>query len=176
MSANLKNYKAGAGSSIHAPTGTSLSCKGWHQEAALRMLMNNLHPDVAEKPDELIIYGGTGKAARNWECYEKIVAKGAPAMVDLLWSEEFGEELASMLEGLEIDVDFDDFDRNDIRVYRHGHESPDFEMDMEHFAERMEAWAEAFAHQGVEVSTNAAQIRVSPSAAFNPTTQEIFVA
>jgi urocanate hydratase len=59
---------------IHAPTGTSLSCKGWHQEAALRMLMNNLDPAVAERPEELIIYGGGGKAARNWECYEAIVA------------------------------------------------------------------------------------------------------
>ena len=48
MSANLKNYKAGTGTRIHAPTGTSLSCKGWHQEAAMRMLMNNLDPDVAE--------------------------------------------------------------------------------------------------------------------------------
>ena len=73
MSANPQNYKAGAGASIHAPTGTTLSCKGWHQEAALRMLMNNLDPDVAEKPDELIIYGGTGKAARNWDCYHRIV-------------------------------------------------------------------------------------------------------
>jgi urocanate hydratase len=59
---------------ISAPTGTALSCKGWHQEAALRMLMNNLDPAVAEKPDELIVYGGAGKAARNWECYHKIVA------------------------------------------------------------------------------------------------------
>ncbi|HUP23877.1 MAG TPA: urocanate hydratase [Thermoanaerobaculia bacterium] len=59
---------------IHAPTGTRLSCKGWHQEAALRMLQNNLDPQVAERPDELIVYGGSGKAARNWECYEKIVA------------------------------------------------------------------------------------------------------
>jgi urocanate hydratase len=59
---------------IKAPTGSELSCKGWHQEAALRMLMNNLDPDVAELPDELIVYGGTGKAARNWECYERIVA------------------------------------------------------------------------------------------------------
>ncbi len=58
---------------IKAPTGTGLSCKGWHQEAALRMLMNNLDPDVAEKPDELIVYGGAGKAARNWECYDRIV-------------------------------------------------------------------------------------------------------
>jgi urocanate hydratase len=73
MSANLKNYKAGTGTVIHAPTGSSLSCKGWHQEAAMRMLMNNLDPDVAEKPDELIIYGGTGKAARNWDCYARIV-------------------------------------------------------------------------------------------------------
>jgi urocanate hydratase len=74
MSAIPGNYKTARHASIHAPTGTALSCKGWHQEAALRMLMNNLDPDVAEKPDELIIYGGTGKAARNWECYEKIVA------------------------------------------------------------------------------------------------------
>ena len=58
---------------IKAPTGRKLSCRGWHQEAALRMLMNNLDPDVAEKPDELIVYGGTGKAARNWDCYDRIV-------------------------------------------------------------------------------------------------------
>lgn len=59
---------------IRAPRGTSLSCKGWIQEAALRMLMNNLDPEVAEKPDELIVYGGTGKAARNWECFDAIVS------------------------------------------------------------------------------------------------------
>jgi urocanate hydratase len=58
---------------ITAPRGTTLSCRGWHQEAALRMLMNNLDPDVAERPEELIVYGGGGKAARNWACYEKIV-------------------------------------------------------------------------------------------------------
>ncbi|HTS70126.1 MAG TPA: urocanate hydratase, partial [Terriglobia bacterium] len=59
---------------VRAPRGTSLSCKGWQQEAALRMLMNNLDPDVAERPQDLIIYGGTGKAARNWACYHAIVA------------------------------------------------------------------------------------------------------
>jgi len=58
---------------IRAPRGTQLSCKGWQQEAALRMLMNNLDPDVAERPDDLIVYGGTGKAARNWDCYHAIV-------------------------------------------------------------------------------------------------------
>jgi urocanate hydratase len=58
---------------IHTPHGKVLSCKGWIQEAALRMLMNNLDPDVAEKPQELIVYGGTGKAARNWRCYDAIV-------------------------------------------------------------------------------------------------------
>ena len=58
---------------VRAPRGTELSCKGWIQEAALRMLMNNLDPDVAENPDELVVYGGTGKAARNWECFEAIV-------------------------------------------------------------------------------------------------------
>jgi urocanate hydratase len=59
---------------IRAPRGTTLSCVGWQQEAALRMLMNNLDPEVAEHPEELIVYGGIGKAARNWECYDAIVA------------------------------------------------------------------------------------------------------
>jgi urocanate hydratase len=59
---------------IRAPRGNRLHCKGWPQEAALRMLMNNLDPDVAEKPQELIVYGGTGKAARNWDCYKAIVS------------------------------------------------------------------------------------------------------
>jgi len=58
---------------IQAPHGRQLSCKGWQQEAALRMLMNNLDEEVAERPDELIVYGGSGKAARNWECYHAIV-------------------------------------------------------------------------------------------------------
>jgi urocanate hydratase len=58
---------------IRAPRGTRLNTKGWSQEAALRMLMNNLDPEVGEKPEELIVYGGTGKAARNWECYDAIV-------------------------------------------------------------------------------------------------------
>jgi urocanate hydratase len=58
---------------IRAPRGTALSCKGWQQEAALRMLMNNLDEEVAERPGELIVYGGTGKAARNWECFHAIV-------------------------------------------------------------------------------------------------------
>jgi urocanate hydratase len=58
---------------IRAPRGNQLSCKGWQQEAALRMLMNNLDPDVAEDPDRLVVYGGTGRAARSWEAYEAIV-------------------------------------------------------------------------------------------------------
>ncbi|MGB2980301.1 MAG: urocanate hydratase [Candidatus Zixiibacteriota bacterium] len=59
---------------VTAPRGSAISCKGWEQEAALRMLNNNLDEEVAEKPQELIIYGGSGKAARNWECYHAIVA------------------------------------------------------------------------------------------------------
>src|SRR6187455_985125 len=59
--------------SIRAPRGPERSCKGWHQEAAMRMLMNNLDPEVAEAPDRLIVYGGTGRAARNWECFDAIV-------------------------------------------------------------------------------------------------------
>ncbi|HEX2711478.1 MAG TPA: urocanate hydratase [Candidatus Acidoferrales bacterium] len=58
---------------VRAPRGSTGSCKGWHQEAALRMLMNNLDPDIAERPEELIVYGGRGKAARNWACYHAIV-------------------------------------------------------------------------------------------------------
>src|SRR5580765_5713829 len=58
---------------FRAARGTQLSCKGWQQEAALRMLMNNLDPEVAEKPEDLVVYGGTGKAARNWKCFHAIV-------------------------------------------------------------------------------------------------------
>jgi urocanate hydratase len=59
---------------VRAARGAALSCRGWLQEAALRMLMNNLDPEVAERPEELVVYGGSGKAARNWECFEALVA------------------------------------------------------------------------------------------------------
>src|SRR5258706_6288495 len=62
-----------APTSIRAPRGNQITCKGWHQEAAMRMLMNNLDPDVAERPQDLVVYGGTGKAARNWQAYHAIV-------------------------------------------------------------------------------------------------------
>jgi urocanate hydratase len=58
---------------VRAPRGTTISCKSWQQEAALRMLMNNLDPEVGERPEELVVYGGIGKAARNWECFDAIV-------------------------------------------------------------------------------------------------------
>ena len=58
---------------IRAPRGTEISCKGWQQEAALRMLMNNLDPEVAERPEDLVVYGGRGQAARDWECFDAIV-------------------------------------------------------------------------------------------------------
>ena len=58
---------------VSAPRGADITCKGWPQEAALRMLMNNLDPAVAERPDELIVYGGSGKAARSWEAFDAIV-------------------------------------------------------------------------------------------------------
>src|SRR6195256_3404181 len=58
---------------IRAPRGSEISAKSWLTEAPMRMLMNNLDPDVAENPDELIVYGGIGKAARNWECFDAIV-------------------------------------------------------------------------------------------------------
>jgi len=58
---------------VRAPRGNQISCKGWAQEAAMRMLMNNLDPEVAERPDDLVVYGGAGKAARNWQCFDAIV-------------------------------------------------------------------------------------------------------
>jgi urocanate hydratase len=65
--------RAGGGRIIRAPRGSALSCKGWQQEAALRMLMNNLDPEVAERPADLVVYGGTGRAARDWASFEAIV-------------------------------------------------------------------------------------------------------
>src|SRR2546429_1394947 len=62
-----------AARTVGAPRGTALPCRGWPQEAALRMLMNNLDPDVAERPDDLVVYGGTGRAARSWEAFDVIV-------------------------------------------------------------------------------------------------------
>ena len=59
---------------VRAPRGTEITCKGWQQEAAMRMLMNNLDPEVAEDPDQLIVYGGAGKAARDWNSFDAIVA------------------------------------------------------------------------------------------------------
>src|SRR5246127_1216210 len=58
---------------FRAPRGTKISCKGWQQEAALRMLLNNLDPEVAERPQDLVVYGGAGRAARNWDCFHAIV-------------------------------------------------------------------------------------------------------
>src|SRR6476659_10476132 len=72
MSATLIDAPAGP-RLVRAPRGSTLSCKGWQQEAALRMLMNNLDPDVAERPDDLVVYGGTGRAARSWEAFDVIV-------------------------------------------------------------------------------------------------------
>ena len=59
---------------IRAPRGTTLTCKGWPQEAAMRMLMNNLDPEVAERPEDLVVYGGSGRAARDWPSFEALVA------------------------------------------------------------------------------------------------------
>ncbi len=71
--ANLATEEKGAAIVVRGPRGTQLTCKGWQQEAAMRMLMNNLDPEVAEKPGDLIVYGGRGKAARDWNCYHAIV-------------------------------------------------------------------------------------------------------
>ncbi len=68
------NAVVGAARRVQAARGTELTCRGWPQEAALRMLMNNLDPEVAERPDDLVVYGGTGKAARSWEAFDQLVA------------------------------------------------------------------------------------------------------
>ena len=70
-------------STIRAPRGAQISCKGWPQEAALRMLMNNLDPEVAERPEDLVVYGGTGKAVRYLEMFR--------AILGALWALEEGE-------------------------------------------------------------------------------------
>ncbi|HMY26777.1 MAG TPA: hypothetical protein PLJ59_10650, partial [Solirubrobacterales bacterium] len=69
MSEGLSGARA-----VRAPRGNELSCKGWQQEAPLRMLMNNLDPEVAESPDDLVVYGGTGRAARSWQAFDAILA------------------------------------------------------------------------------------------------------
>ena len=71
----LADLRVGCGGPrpVRAPRGTEIACRGWLQEAALRMLCNNLDPGNAEDPDRLVVYGGTGKAARDWECFDAIV-------------------------------------------------------------------------------------------------------
>src|SRR6201987_4715217 len=69
----LMNDPATSRGPFRAPRGSAISCKGWQQEAALRRLLNNLDPEVAERPEDLVVYGGTGKAARNWDCFHAIV-------------------------------------------------------------------------------------------------------
>src|SRR5256714_5147649 len=76
MSVTVPGTAANAGLTrgpFRAPRVTEISCQGWQQEAALRMLLNNVDPEVAEKPEDLVVYGGTGKAARNWECFQAMV-------------------------------------------------------------------------------------------------------
>ena len=87
---------------IRAPRGADLNTQGWSQEGALRMLMNNLDPEVAEKPDELIVYGGTGKAARNWECFHAIVDSltGHGDVVDIIHLGRDGQVTDSGHEGI----------------------------------------------------------------------------
>ena len=72
--ARTGNHAAAGPRPVRAPRGTALSCKGWPQEAAMRMLMNNLDPEVAEHPDQLIVYGGSGRAARSWDAFDAIVS------------------------------------------------------------------------------------------------------
>jgi urocanate hydratase len=73
MTATIADPASAARRGIRAPRGSTISCKGWQQEAALRMLMNNLDPEVAERPEDLVVYGGTGRAARSWDAYDAIV-------------------------------------------------------------------------------------------------------
>ena len=83
---------------IKAPTGTTLSCKSWLTEAPLRMLMNNLDPQVAEAPENLIVYGGNGKAARNWEAFDAILDELTGADSTEARQELFGQAVALLAE------------------------------------------------------------------------------
>ena len=75
---------SGQAREVRAPRGSALSCRGWQQEAALRMLMNNLDPEVAEDPDHLVVYGGTGRAARSWDAFDAIVRELRVLAVEIL--------------------------------------------------------------------------------------------
>ena len=79
---------------VRAPRGTELSCRGWQQEAVLRMLMNNLDPEVADRPDDLVVYGGTGRAARSWAAFDAIV-RGRPYRAARSVEEAFDELAAA---------------------------------------------------------------------------------
>ena len=68
----MADFKTGS-RTVRAPRGAEKTCKGWVQEAAMRMLMNNLDPEVAERPEELVVYGGSGRAARSWDAFDRIV-------------------------------------------------------------------------------------------------------
>src|ERR1700736_4898790 len=70
---SARTPEGGGPRTVRAPRGTTISCKGWQQEAAMRMLMNNLDPVVAERPDDLVVYGGSGRAARSWAAFDAIV-------------------------------------------------------------------------------------------------------
>ena len=85
---------------IHAPHGTALTCKGWPQEAALRMLMNNLDPDVAERPEDLVVYGGSGRAARSWEAFDAIVAAVFVRTASGSGAQDLPAPLATLLEDI----------------------------------------------------------------------------
>src|ERR1700727_2620156 len=81
----MRNDTSGPGAGprpVRAPRGTTLTCKGWPQEAAMRMLMNNLDPEVAEHPDQLIVYGGSGRAARSWPAFDAVVRSLQDLRVD----------------------------------------------------------------------------------------------
>jgi len=91
---------------IRADRGTRLTCRSWPQEAALRMLMNNLDPDVAERPEDLIVYGGTGKAARNWEAFDRLVTC-LRSLADEGRAVLVSSHLMSELEGIANRTDFD---------------------------------------------------------------------
>ncbi|MCA1556960.1 MAG: hypothetical protein LC731_00275, partial [Acidobacteria bacterium] len=87
---------------IRAPRGPRLNCKGWHQEAALRCLMNNLDPDVAEAPQDLVVYGGSGRAARNWNAFEAIVRELTSLENDETLLVQSGKPVAVFL-GIDVD-------------------------------------------------------------------------
>ena len=124
---------------LHAATGTGLTARSWQTEAPLRMLMNNLDPEVAEDPDHLVVYGGTGRAARSWEAYDAIVASDTAAeWLGGISAETVARQIRSMSGDLELRINSPGGDVFAARAIEAAMYGPDTDA-AEHRAQLLEA-------------------------------------